>query len=182
MISDVATTPLTNYNRDTGSTSDSVNAEAFEEMIIKIEEMEEEKKRNEKYIEEKEEIILKMEEELREVKRENEGLMKKNKELEKQVVILKNYAEKDSVPIGHEECLAIESFQNLNTEGRKDTPERKIKEKGKEKIEDEKIEYDKGDEEFISSLCNRVKLNKRRTTTIDTSVDEPKVTITKQNT
>ena len=90
MISDVVTTPLTNYNRDTGSTSDSVNAEAFEEMIIKIEEMEEKNKRNEKYIEEKEEIILKIEEELREVKRgkgqllmDNEGLMKKNKELEK---------------------------------------------------------------------------------------------------
>ena len=66
---------------------------------------------------EKDNRIQNLEEQLKEKNKENgnlnlqnEKLLERNKDLEKQVEILKNYAEKDSMPIGYEECFAIQPF------------------------------------------------------------------------
>ena len=126
-----------------------------------------------------------MEEELRQTKREigqlilgNERLLQPNKELEKQVAILKNYAEKDSVPIGYEECLDVQPFVVKITEDAQKRPTVQIVDKDKEKVEQGGNDKNNKDDVFVSSLCNRVKVEKRRKTTMKPKLDrETKVII-----
>ena len=68
---------------------------------------------------------------------ENDKLVQRNKELEKQVAILKNYAEKDSMSIGYEECLDIHPFLFEKNEGNDKEQTVQSVEKGKEKVEGE---------------------------------------------
>ena len=153
LVSKIITSPLENYDAGETSTHSSVNTEIFEEMKNKVASLEEKNIMAEMSMMEKENRIKNLEGQLNEKEKENnnlilqyEKLLQRNQELEKQVTILRNYAEKDSLPIGFEECLEIQPYFQTSDKG---------KDKGKEKVEEE------SDDDFISSLCNRVKMNKR---------------------
>ena len=83
-------------------------------MKNKITDLETKHRTSEESMKEKDNKIQKLDDQLKEKNKENyhlilqnEKLLQRNKELEKQVEILKNYAEKDSMSIGYEECLDI---------------------------------------------------------------------------
>ena len=109
---------------------------------------------------------------------ENNKLIERNKELEKQVANLKNYVDKDSVPIGYEECLAVQPYVFETTEDTHKQSPVQIIEKGKEKAEGDSDSNNK-DDVFISSLCNRVKVNKRMKTSTKPALETKKKVIIK---
>ena len=106
----------------------------------KIDELKDKHKMFEKESEENVQKLRNMEEKLKEIKRENgelildnERLLKRNKELEKQVSILKNYVEKDSALIKYEGYLTVQPYLFKGDEEAQEKPTLDIIDKGKKK-------------------------------------------------
>ena len=175
VIEDIESRPLNDEDKlFQGTSNDSVFTDIIDVLKQKVEELEEEKRKSEFEIEEKSSKIAKMDENNRDIKKKNqlkeekEKLLQRNQELERQISILRDYIEKYFVPIGPTE------------EAEEKTPRVNI-DKGKQKVDevDQRGNDDDTEEDvFVSSLCNRVKQNKRRTTNLKpTSETKPKVMI-----